>query len=369
MQNTKRQRKGKKKRKSKSKELPCCKPEIYIKLTHEQRHSLISGYFLIHKKSCPTDINKVIESFYNDITYEYTISGNEFKKFMESDPGNQLISNTFDIVLNNHTFTFQLIVYPNGQGTNNGSVDLMIECLNDFVEYDINKLTFYLILYCHETGNETRGNRVISNKDKIRRWAGYSMKLAQCQKFQCINFKCYVDLLRIEYIGKNINFYSNNDCNTMNSNIEYSWKITKKFASIWGQLYYSKNFNSNFWAVICIPEGHSFDERSNFKLRLRLLRMPYNVHFMEIKFSLNIKGFEKYGLNKIAKFTINNDDNKNNYHLTFDHEQSVQLSQQSVWIATVTIQIVKLFDFKDKPIPPQQWSDHNVIYQCDPVKL
>eukprot|EP01083_Nonionella_stella_P306622 1074587_1 len=368
------QKKKKLKKKLKSNERRCKRPELYMKLSQSDRYCVIAGYFIRHKKRCPSDINRLIDSFYNDTTFQYTISKDDFRsKYLVCAPGDKLSSDSFDITWNNHRFSFQLTIYPNGHELDHcGSCDLMIECLTNIKDYHIKKLTFYLILYCRETENETRGLRIMEKDICKWRWAPYSMKLSECQKCVQMEFKCYIDLLRIEYesAAPLAPYVSRNDGNMLMSNIEYKWRIHKPFASIWGKIHYSNNFNSNYWTVICIPQGHNYAERSKFKLRLRLLRMPYNVQSMLVHFTMNIKGFEQFGVSQTSLFTINGDgDHCNNYHLVFANKESVVLNKMSVWCATVTIQIIKLFDLKEKPIAPHQWSKHNVLYQCDTVRL
>ena len=259
-------------------------------LSRTKQILLIYGYVReLNEDYVLTDLMKVCIRFYDDAS-EININKKDYKKFLSSECGEIIAQKSFTI----QGIEFNAIIQPNGRNkSSSGYVQYYIQ-IDSVPEY-VKNVRISFILSCKQTNYEFRSMHQFTRYHKRHGWRPDKLLLQQCEDadYDRMDFGVYIDLLCIEYhIDKypELKTYKN-EAVLMNKSSAYKWYMGEqtldKLRSLkFGDCIYSNNFEDNCWCLVATPQGLSEYKKGVFRLSIKLLRLPYDISRIRIRYTV-----------------------------------------------------------------------------------
>ena len=161
---------------------------------HDQIDKIQSLQSTIHEMLFPSDVIKIITTFYDEY-FHWNLDNSNMSKFFECKTGDALLSPLFNI----GDIEFQLSLYPDGYRQNSkGSVQLYVD-LKKLPHY-IENITIYTELRCETVpAFHTREDKHLDHAGVGVGWPRTALKLAEFKDKHKACFNCKVVIKHINY--------------------------------------------------------------------------------------------------------------------------------------------------------------------------
>mmetsp|Transcript_7725 Transcript_7725/g.11967 ORF Transcript_7725/g.11967 Transcript_7725/m.11967 type:complete len:364 (+) Transcript_7725:41-1132(+) len=353
-----------------------CKPL----LTRQQKDLLINGYVRDTANDfLPTVLIQVVHLFYNHLR-SLKLEHDHLDEFLFlSKP---MVTETFSI----NSFPlyrdikFRMGVYPNGIRKNQrDSIEFYIKLksMNEALE----RITCYYHMFEQHTQSEWKGVASLSLNEYVV-WSPYLMRLSQCQQLatyanlNALFFSCDIKILALQF--KNGRRTQVARHMLMNQHESYTWNVTDTLQlrqrplqrRQFGSCLFSPNFggtNQDNWCVKYYPEGI---KRDDFRgaVFIRLLRTPPKVKTLRCRYCIyeivddacaeriveEIKDFSHAAANVSHGYWLK----KLSVHCSGDGVGVMQQLRRHAF--QVHIDVLEIFDFEDRSVPVEQWTQFGV---------
>eukprot|EP01084_Bolivina_argentea_P263534 446078_1 len=326
----------------------------------------------------PLDLHNIFSEYINDVT-EWKIKGTELQKFHNIGLDLKMNGPTFELTKYIH---FQLKITPKYKYGDEQYTILWLTLNDKTLLKSIKDIQFYFVLYFIEGSFEYKHITTLSkgeyNTDQM--WYTYSLKYSYTknEKFNKLQFGCYVEILRINYHkNKEIKWLTNSL--QIHKEHKYIWTLNKNEIKRFKQSQidyslYSENFNNNSFCIVIAPNGLSVYQQGNglVFMKMKLLKLPPKIDQIKYKYHLKLIGYNQ------SKMTNKNCISSNriemnrfvegvfNYSRTGlnskDKDMKFELLKDVEYVKIIaTMCIKKLYGVNGKEIIKDEWNKYGFI--------
>jgi len=207
------------------------------------------------------------------------------------------------------------------------------DCVQLYIEFDkermrgrlpdnVESVTAYLVIYCHQIEYEYRTPKIFHNIDSAQGWPAYRTGDLRIKNWQSLNFGCYIELLRVDFRnGSHTGSGGSSDSSGSDESIENYYDefldkthvlsprsscrwvvdgemLTRMKQSKHSQGFYSPNFDADSWCISCSPFGIKKQYDGKFCIALKMLKMPYGRDSIKVRHTIVVRSDDgKFQLN------------------------------------------------------------------------
>jgi len=206
------------------------------------------------------------------------------------------------------------------------------DCVQFYIEFDkeqmrgqlpenVQSVTAYLVIYCHQIQYEYRTPKIFHNIDSAQGWPAYRIGDLRVKDWESLNFGCYIELLRVDFRDGTFTGADSADSLTEESMsmsteepmeesdyydefLDKTHVVSPRSTCRWvvdGELlarmkkskhsqgFYSPNFDAGSWCLSCSPSGIKKQYDGKFCVALKMLKMPYRSNSIKVKHTIKVR--------------------------------------------------------------------------------